>query len=85
VTVSDAVRLAIGTRDRLVQVWDLDSKGKMQSVFSVQLNVTVPKAVAFAENRARDIYIFGLYDGNVHVLRGGDGKVLSTQDIGTIM
>ena len=58
-------QLVIGTRDRIVQVWELDSKGKMQSMFSVQLDVTVLKAVAFTNNPTKDIYVFGLYDGNV--------------------
>lgn len=79
------MRVAIGTRDKLVQVWEIDTAGKMQSVFSVQLDVTVPKAVAFAGNHGKDVYVFGLYDGNMHVIQGGDGKVVSTQDIGTIM
>ena len=102
-SVEDTVRLVIGTRDRLVQVWELDPEEKMKSIFSVQLNVTVPKAVAFADNRAKDVYVFGLYDGNMyvcsgfnrlskadgrhcrHVLKGGDGKVMSSRDVGTIM
>jgi hypothetical protein len=63
----DAVRLAIGTRDRVVQVWTLDPRGHLHSVFSVQLKVTVPKGVALAENITKDIYVFGLYDGNMYV------------------
>jgi len=63
--IGNVHRLVIGTRDRIVQVWELDSKGKMQSMFSVQLDVTVPKAVAFTNNPTNDIYVFGLYDGNV--------------------
>ena len=62
----DSVRLAIGTRDKLVQVWKLDLKGQLHSVFSVQLDVTILKGVAFSENN-RDIYVFGLYDGNLYV------------------
>jgi hypothetical protein len=66
-STEDAVRLAIGSRDRLVQVWKLDHKGQLHSVFSVQLDMTVPKGVAFAENTDKDIYVFGLYDGNLYV------------------
>jgi hypothetical protein len=64
-SIRNVVRLAIGTRDRIVQVWELDSQGKMQSVFSVQLDVSVPKAVAFANNQVNDVYVFRLYDGNM--------------------
>jgi hypothetical protein len=60
-----AIRIATGTRERLVQVWTFESNVRLQSVFSVQLDVTIPKAICFANNKARDIYIFGLYDGNL--------------------
>lgn len=63
----EITRLAIATRDRMVQVWRLDLRGQVQSVFSVQLDVTVPKGVAFVENAANDIHVFGLYDGNLYV------------------
>ena len=98
----DTVWLATGTQDRLVQVWTLDRNGQLHSVFSVQLDVTVPRGVAFVENMEKDIYVFGLYDRNLyvcpalmpiipdngilrHILRGSDGKVVSTQDVGTVM
>jgi hypothetical protein len=42
----------------------VDARAKMRTVFSVQLDKTVPKAVAFAEN-SEDVHVFGLYDGNV--------------------
>jgi hypothetical protein len=64
-SIGNVVQLGIGMRVRIVQVWELDSKGKMQSVFSVQLNVSVPKAVAFTNNQVNDIYVLGLYDGNM--------------------
>jgi hypothetical protein len=59
-----SVQLAVGTRDRLVQLWKHDHKGQLHSLFSVRLDATVPKGVAFAENADNDIYVFGLYDGN---------------------
>ena len=58
----EVVRLAVATRDRIVQVWRLDLEGQLHSVFSVQLNTTVPKGIALVE---KDIYVFGLYDGNL--------------------
>jgi hypothetical protein len=63
----DLVRIAIGTRDRRVQVWTFDTSAQLAPLFSVQLDVTVPKSVCFTENTARDVYIFGLYDGNMFV------------------
>lgn len=63
----ETTRLVVATRDRIVQMWKLDLKGQVQSVFSVQLDVMVPKGVAFVENAAKDIYVFGLYDGNLYV------------------
>lgn len=54
----------VGTRDGIVQVLDLDLRGKFDPVFAVKLDTTVPKAVEFA-NDALDIYVFGFYDGQV--------------------
>jgi hypothetical protein len=58
------IRVIVGTRGRLVQVWALDTKGNMHAVFSVQLDKTVPKSLAFAEN-GEDVHVFGLYNGDV--------------------
>jgi hypothetical protein len=52
----------------LVQVWKFDSKAQLHSVFSVQLDMTVPKAVAFAGDGSKDVYVFGVFDGNLYVL-----------------
>jgi WD40 repeat protein len=64
----DSTRLATGTRDRLVQVWKLDSKAQLHPVFSVQLDMTVPKAVVFGANGNKDIYVLGVFDGNLYVI-----------------
>jgi hypothetical protein len=66
-STEEIIRLAIATRDWMVQVWRLDVRVQVQSVFSVQLDVTVPKGVAFVENMAKDIHVFRLYDGNLYV------------------
>jgi hypothetical protein len=58
------IRVIVGTRGMLVQVWHVYARMKMCAVFSVRLDKTVPKAVAFAEN-SEDVHVFGLYDGNV--------------------
>ncbi|KAF8591537.1 hypothetical protein K439DRAFT_1611184 [Ramaria rubella] len=84
--------IAIATHDSMVQVWKVDARGTLHSVFSVQLNGTVPRAVGFADafnkdapNKEflnKDILVFGLFDGNMHVLRGDDGKVMVTHELG---
>ncbi|KAG2121579.1 WD40-repeat-containing domain protein [Suillus cothurnatus] len=56
------IRIAVGTRDKMVQVLVLNANLQLQSVFAVQLETTIPKSVAFTDSR--DIYVFGLYDGN---------------------
>ncbi|KAF8574691.1 WD40 repeat-like protein [Ramaria rubella] len=86
-------RIAIATRDSMVQVWKVDARGTLHSVFSVQLNGTVPRAVGFADafnkdtpNKEflnKDILVFGLFDSNMHVLRGEDGKVMVTHELGS--
>ena len=60
------IRIATRTRDRYVQVWKYDSKG-LQAVFSVELNIMVPKAIGFTDNAAKDIYVFGLFNGQMFV------------------
>ncbi|KAG1800471.1 uncharacterized protein HD556DRAFT_1230698 [Suillus plorans] len=67
-------RIAVGTRDKIVQVLVLNTNSQLQAVFSVRLDNTVPKSVAFADNGC--VYVFGLYDGNFIKLRGDDGAVV---------
>ncbi|KAG6371103.1 hypothetical protein JVT61DRAFT_10644 [Boletus reticuloceps] len=50
-------------RDSIVQVLLLDSHSKLQSVFAGRLNKTVPKSIAFVDHD--EVYVFGLFDGNV--------------------
>ncbi|KAG2123445.1 WD40-repeat-containing domain protein [Suillus clintonianus] len=68
------LRIAVWTRDKMVQVLTLNTSSQLQSVFAVRLENMVPKSVAFADNR--DIYVFGLYDGNFIKLKNEDGVVL---------
>ncbi|KAG1853566.1 hypothetical protein C8R48DRAFT_777081 [Suillus tomentosus] len=74
-TSSDAgARIAIGKRDKIVQVLVLNTNLQLQAEFSVRLDNTVPKSVAFADDRG--VYVFGLYDGNFIKLNGDDGTVV---------
>ncbi|KAF8580039.1 hypothetical protein K439DRAFT_1620104 [Ramaria rubella] len=59
-------RIAIGTRDSIVQVWNLDSNEGLRPLFSVQLDSTVPKSLGFVDNMAQDLYVFGMYNGQWH-------------------
>jgi hypothetical protein len=76
-------RIAIGARDKRILVVELDSKGDMTPIFSVTLDKTVPSGLTFADYE--NVYVFGHYDGDVHLLRGSDGRVLSSQNVGTPM
>ncbi|KAG1810517.1 WD40-repeat-containing domain protein [Suillus variegatus] len=56
------IQIAVGTRDKIVQVLVLTVNLQLQSVFAVRLETTILKSVAFTDGRG--IYVFGLYDGN---------------------
>lgn len=91
----------IGTRGGLVVGIEVDIRNvTISAFFSVKLSPTIPKGVAFAED-SENIYVFGLYEGDMYIdlisisdiplttsrltLRTKDGKVLSSQNIGTPM
>jgi hypothetical protein len=58
-------RLAIGTRGGLVLGIEVNIKSEtISSFFSVKLDPTIPKGVAFAED-GENIYVFGLYEGDM--------------------
>lgn len=60
-----AVRLAVGTRDRLVQVWTVDSSFGITIVFNIELKTTVPKSITLVDNAARDVLVYGIFDGKM--------------------
>jgi len=62
-----------------IQLWSFNGK-ELHSNFSVQLDFTVPKTVAFADNAEGDIHVFGIYSGYWHVLRGSDGHIKASKD-----
>jgi hypothetical protein len=76
-------RITVGTRDKIIQVLVLNPNSQLQAVFSVRLDNTVPKSVAFADNGC--VYVFGLYDGNFIKLRGDDGAVLKEYSCQSVM
>jgi len=54
--------LITGTRDKQVQVWSVDTKCTLCTVFSMELPTTVPRAVYF---QGADILVFGMFDGEM--------------------
>jgi hypothetical protein len=97
----DKISIVLATRERVVQVYWFDSHAQLHAVFSVQLGSTVPKSVAFVDNAVKDVYVFGYYNGFMcvflyclmaksnslisHILRGDNGKIISTQETGKLM
>jgi hypothetical protein len=63
-----SVRLAVGTRNKGVQVFTFDHKKSIQPVFAVELDMTVPVSLGFVDNHRKDVYVFGLYNGYLYVL-----------------
>jgi hypothetical protein len=83
-TSSEAnTRIAVGTRDKIVQVLTLNTNSQLQAVFSVRLDNTMPKSVAFGDNGC--VYVFGLYDGNFIKLKGDDGAVVKEYSCQSVM
>ena len=66
---SSFTRIATGTRDKCFQVWDFDSSTcEIKAVYSRRHGSErdiVPKALVFDKNTAKDVFVFGLYDGGL--------------------
>ena len=64
-------RLIIGTRDSVVQVWQISGRA-FENLFSVRVPRVVPSAAVFVES-SKDILVFGREDGTLCVrLRQSD-------------
>ena len=50
--------------DRAVLLYRLESDTKLVPIFSVELDCSVPAALALAKNN-EDVIVFGMKDGNV--------------------
>lgn len=59
------VRIAVGTRDKIVQVLVFDIQDRVKSVFCVRLDTTVPIAVGFTDKTGKDVLVFGLFNGQL--------------------
>ncbi|KAI6131104.1 hypothetical protein EDD16DRAFT_1515263 [Pisolithus croceorrhizus] len=75
--------IAIGMCENVVQVLLLNSNLQLQSIFARWLKHTVPKLVAFTQ--CGNIYIFGLYDGNVVKMNTTDGVIPSEHCYGSVI
>lgn len=82
---SATTRIAVGTRDRIVACWNLDSNYQLHTVFSIILDTTIPATIDLVRNTANDIRVFGLCDGWMLVLGGDKGELITKKNIGTIM
>ncbi|KAJ6529252.1 WD40-repeat-containing domain protein [Mycena capillaripes] len=69
-------RLAVCNRGGMVQVYTLGTTMSLQEVFTLELKNAAPRAIAFGQmyGNERDIMVFGLYGGDIHTLRGSNGK-----------
>ncbi|KAI5981092.1 WD40-repeat-containing domain protein [Pisolithus marmoratus] len=75
-------QLVTATYDKRVQLWTVGAKHTLTNIFSIELPTTVPRAIYF---HGADILVFGMYDGEIHTLRGKDGIVLATKTIGRMI
>ncbi|KAG1797458.1 WD40-repeat-containing domain protein [Suillus plorans] len=81
----DETRIASVTRNRWVQVWAFDSKGPLIPIFSVELSTTIPCTVQFKRTASRNLLVFGMYDSEIHTLRGSDGTIVGTNKAGPMI
>ncbi|KAG6326352.1 hypothetical protein ID866_12737 [Astraeus odoratus] len=57
------VHIAVGTRNKRVQVWALNAGNQLSNIFSVELSTTVLWVVHFLGG---DMAVFGMYDGDIY-------------------
>ena len=81
---SAAGNIITGSHDHKVQGWVFEDSD-FRRIFQMSITSTVPKSFAFAMNSTQDIYAFGIYDGWWHTLRGTDGTLLKTKELGKQM
>ncbi|KAI6039386.1 hypothetical protein EDC04DRAFT_2685722 [Pisolithus marmoratus] len=75
-------QLVTATYDKRIQLWTVGTPYTLSNIFSVELPTTVPRAVYF---HGADVLVFGMYDGEIHTLRGKDGVILATKTIGRMI
>ncbi|KIN93144.1 hypothetical protein M404DRAFT_171732, partial [Pisolithus tinctorius Marx 270] len=71
--------IIVTTWDKRVQTWTIDSRNRLSNVFSVELTTSIPHAVYL---RGCDIIVFGMYDGDIHVLQSDNRMVIEARSTG---
>ncbi|KAJ6516936.1 WD40-repeat-containing domain protein [Mycena vitilis] len=82
---SSSNRLAVCHRMSIVQVHDMDDKLNPSPVFSVCVNNLLPRALAFAGERQRELVVFNFHDGTMMTLSADTGAVLRSRQIGCMV
>ena len=57
--------IVLATFDSQIQLWCIDSWFQQKTVFSIQLDTTIPQALMFAPDVSQNILLFGLDDGHM--------------------
>ncbi|KAG1728745.1 WD40-repeat-containing domain protein [Suillus paluster] len=81
----DDTCIATGTQDKCVQVWSFDFKGPLIPIFSIELSTTIPRTIHFNCTASQNLLVFGMYDGEVHALRGTDGVIIAMNNAGPMI
>ncbi|KAJ6498487.1 WD40-repeat-containing domain protein [Mycena vitilis] len=82
---SSSNRLAVCHRMSVVQVHDMDDKLNPSPVFSVCVNNLLPRALAFAGERQKELIVFNFHDGTMMTLSADTGAVVRSRQIGCMI
>ncbi|KAG2124288.1 hypothetical protein BD769DRAFT_1388834 [Suillus cothurnatus] len=97
ITRQEVVRetLCYGTGLGFIGIWQQQGKGiedfdtkvsrRISTVFSIELNSTIPHTINFNRTASRNLLVFGMYDGEVHALQGTDRVIIATNNAGPLM
>ncbi|KAJ6448088.1 WD40-repeat-containing domain protein [Mycena vitilis] len=79
-----ANKVVVCHRNSVIQAFTLERSLNLVPVFSVKIADFLPKAIAFGDfkNNEKEILVFGMYDGRIVNLRGTDGEIIRTRQVG---
>lgn len=60
-----SARIAVGNREKGVQVITFSKTHETRVIFSQMLDGTVPIALGFMDNASLDVYVFGCWGGDL--------------------
>ncbi|KAJ3504450.1 hypothetical protein NLJ89_g7925 [Agrocybe chaxingu] len=82
-----STRIAMGTRDKYVQVWTFDANTRTLLLCNSKVygesHEVIPKALAFDNNSERDLYVFGIFDGGLYKYAGTKFDLIVRHQLGT--